>query len=95
METKILTCECHSTEHQIVVNYDDEDNIVFCHIYLSGNDRGFFKRLKYGIKYIFGYKCRFGHWDEFIFNHKEVNKLEEIVKLLKNGNNKPASVDKN
>lgn len=81
METQILTCECHSTEHQIVINYDEEDNIVFCHIHLV--KYGFFKRLVLGVRYIFGYKCRFGHWDEFIFSNKDVNKLEEIVKLLK------------
>jgi hypothetical protein len=37
----------------------------------------------YGIKYIFGRKCRFGAWDEFIFNPKDADKLQEIVDYLK------------
>jgi hypothetical protein len=37
----------------------------------------------YGIKYIFGYKCRYGAFDEFIVNPKDADKIQEIVYYLK------------
>lgn len=81
MESEILLCECHSTDHQIIMNHDKEDNIVYCHIHLSS--RPFFKRVWFGLKYIFGYKCRYGHWDEFIFKIKDADKMQKVADTLK------------
>jgi hypothetical protein len=81
METKILICDCNSREHQIVIEYDDEDNLVYCHIHLVKH--GFWNRLLIGLKYIFGYKCKYGQWDEFIFKPEHADKLHEISNLLK------------
>lgn len=78
---KILICECHSTEHQIVIHYDTEDNLCYLHIHLR--KRSFFRRLKYGIMYIFGYHCKYGHWDEFIFDPKDAYYLQQLVNKLK------------
>jgi hypothetical protein len=81
----ILICDCGSIEHQIVIQQDEEEGLIYCHIYLS--NRSFFGRLKYGIKYIFGYKCRYGHWDEFIFKPEHAPKLLELSKLLSQNKN--------
>lgn len=80
-KTFLFICECSSREHQIVVERDVEDNLIYCHIHLSV--RPFWKRLKYGLKYIFGYHCRYGHWDEFIWKPEHADKLQELSKLLK------------
>ena len=79
----ILMCDCGSTEHNIIVRYDEEDKIVYCDIHLN-NYRSFISRLKHGIKYIFGYKSRYGDWDQIIFNRNDYNKFVKITKLLKN-----------
>ena len=34
-------------------------------------------------KYIFGYKCRYGAFDEFIFNSEDSEKLQDIANYLK------------
>ena len=85
----ILICHCHSTDHQIILLYNESEydkgskyNMCFAHIHL--NKRPFWKRLKYGIKYIFGYKCNYGAFDEFIFNPSDADKLQELVNYLKN-----------
>lgn len=84
---KILICECHSLEHQYSFWFDEEENLLYCEPHLTTN-RNFFGRLIYGIKYIFGYKSRFGSWDEFLFKHNDVDKLIEILNKIKtNGNN--------
>jgi len=81
MEENILICDCSSTEHQIILRYDEEDKECYAHIHLT-NLRGFFARLKYGLRYIFGYKCRYGAWDEFIFKPAHASKLRELAYKL-------------
>jgi hypothetical protein len=80
-KTEILLCQCHSSEHQILVHYDEEDKMMYLHIHLA--ERSFWKRLKYGLKYIFGYHCKYGHWDEFIFNENDADKLQAMADALK------------
>jgi hypothetical protein len=75
--TNILICDCTSREHQIIIEYDPEDNLTYCHIHLV--KFSFFKRLKNGFKYIFGYKCRYGHFEEFIFKPQHVKTIYEML----------------
>ena len=81
--SEILICDCHSTEHQIVVHFDNDDRHpeVYMHIYL--NKKSFWERLVHGIKYIFGYQCRFGAFEEFIFNPDDADRLQDVVNHLK------------
>ena len=80
----LIICECHSTEHQMVVYYEEDDRhpMVFIHIHL--NKQPFWKRLIYGIKYIFGRKCRYGAFDEMILNPEDAPKFEKIFLHLSN-----------
>ena len=84
---ELLICACHSTNHQIILLYseDEDDNgnkypMCYAHVYLD--EFSFWYRLKYGIKYIFGYKCRYGAFDEFIFNPDDAPKLQKLVDYL-------------
>jgi len=91
MENKkdIIICSCHSTEHQMVFLYEEEFNektnkktpICYAHVHL--NKLSFFRRLKYGIKYIFGHKCNYGAFDEFIFNPDDSHKIQRLANYLK------------
>lgn len=76
----VLICDCSSREHQIIIEHDNEDNLTYCHIHLV--QHGFLRRLKAGLKYIFGYKCRYGQWDEFILKPEHANQLRELSELL-------------
>jgi hypothetical protein len=78
----VIICDCHSTEHQMVFYYSDDDNIPMVYIHTHLNKKPFWERLKYGIKYIFGYKCRYGAFDEFIFNVDDTHKLQKVVNYL-------------
>jgi hypothetical protein len=49
--------------------------------------KSFWSRLKYGLKYIFGYKSRYGAWDEFILNPNDADKLQDVVDYLKEKKN--------
>ena len=86
-EKDLLICSCHSTDHQMVVLYGEDDingiiyPTVYIHTHLS--KRPLWERVKYGIKYIFGYQSRYGAFDEFIFNSEDSEKLQDIANYLK------------
>lgn len=54
LDKDILICSCHSTDHQLIVLYEQDEDfpLVYFHIHL--NERPFWERLVYGVKYIFG-----------------------------------------
>ena len=76
----VLICDCSSREHQIIIEHNNEDNLTYCHIHLVKH--GFWRRFKAGLKYIFGYKCRYGQWEEFILKPEHANQLRELSELL-------------
>ena len=88
-DKEIIICECNSTDHQIVFLYSDDEygdrKIPTCYAHVHLSKRPFWDRLKYGIKYIFGYKSRFGAFDEFIFNPEDAMKIGDLAEYLSDG----------
>ncbi len=86
MEKEFILCECNSLEHQITFFYMDGDYPeISVNIHLV--DAKWYKRIWKGIKYIFGYKCRFGHFDEVLISYRDADKFQKIadyLKLIKN-----------
>lgn len=87
VEKELFVCSCSNIEHQISMVYevDDEFNDVYCYIHLV--KFSFWERVKNGIKYIFGYKSKYGDFEEFIFNPKDADKLQKVVDYLKSCDN--------
>lgn len=83
MKQHTLICSCHSTEHQMVI-YKTSDPLYGpeCYVHVHLVKRSFLYRLFYGLCYIFGYKSRYGAWDEFILDPKHIDALEDIVNHL-------------
>jgi hypothetical protein len=48
--------------------------------------RGFFNRFVAAIKYIFGYRSSYGHWDNFIFSANDCEKMISYFERLKKNN---------
>ena len=79
----IIGCDCSSVEHQVKVCYYDEDGhrdefVSFCPILVTW--KNFFRRLWDGLKYAFGYKSRYGHFDEILLYRDDVLELIEFLK---------------
>ena len=81
MENELFICQCGSVEHQLIFSYFPDEKIVYMSVHLIPH--GFWKRLKEGIKYIFGHRSIYGYFDEFIFNEEDADRLQEIVNHLK------------
>lgn len=83
MEPCLVICDCHSVDHQLIFQFDTEDDRALVYIDVHLTKRPFFSRVGYGLKYIFGYQSRYGAFDEFIIGSKDVKKFEKIVEYLK------------
>ena len=80
-ETEFFECDCSSDEHTLKFNYNGDCNEFYTSIYLN-QCRNIFKRIWIAIKYIFGYKCKYGHWDCFILKEHDTNRLIDMLKIV-------------
>ena len=81
MKEHFIVCECSSQDHTICVRYcDDMDGDQICWIEVQLHQyRSFFQRIVIAIKYIFGYQCRYGHWDSTSINISSGEKLVDFL----------------
>lgn len=88
MNTDVVLCDCSSPEHQILIHtnpdWDEpgEEREAYISIYL-GTYRGFWGRLKYAWKYLWGYKSKYGAFDQMILTKKHVPAFEKLISYLK------------
>lgn len=73
----LFVCACYNVEHQIIFTYDPKWDEIYVSVYLLPDN--FFKRIKNAVKYIFGYRSRYGDFDEFIFNNKDIERLKTVL----------------
>lgn len=79
--TGIIPCSCMCPEHNIIYVKDPDEPEVWLHFMLE--KQSFFKRIKLGIKYIFGYQSRFGMYGEMLITSANVDRLEDIVNHIR------------
>ena len=82
LDTDLILCDCMSSEHQIMFTYNEDEKEIYMSVHLF-NYRSFFNRIWIALKYIFGYKCRFGHFDEVLLNSEDAEKFLKIYNFLK------------
>ena len=64
----------------ITLRKDDELKDIYMTIHLKPFP--WYKRIINGIKYIFGYRCAYGDFDEFILSHKHTDTLRKMADFL-------------
>ena len=80
-KTHIIICHCGDCEHQTILQYypdDDGLDVLTLNTHLKGWE-GFFRRLWHGLRYAFGYKSRYGAWDEIIIDKDEAVRIHEFL----------------
>ena len=85
LTSDLFICECNNVEHQLIFSYFEDDDPKYSDVYLEVHlnpEYNIFKRIWYAIKYIFGYRSMYGHFDCFIFKKSDAPKLAKIVKYL-------------
>lgn len=81
---ELFICSCGDVEHQLVMSYFNEDDYpeVYTAVHLNP-ERSFWKRLVAAVRYIFGHRCKYGDFDEFIFKPNDYKRLQKVVDYLK------------
>ena len=82
LKPQYFECDCHSSEHTLRFAWDDEDNSIYTTVFLSQYHR-FFKRVWMALKYMFGHQSRYGHFDCFIMQPEDAERLKQMLNLLK------------
>lgn len=73
-QTEFFECVCTADEHNSIELYTP----VFLNQY-----RGFFGRLWIAVKYLFGYKCKYGHWDCTVLRSEDIDRLMALLQKYK------------
>lgn len=76
-----ITCECYKPEHLIKLSFDSEVGELYAQVFLE--EYPWHKRVWIGIKYIFGYKSRFGHFTEIVVHKNKRDSLYKFAKTFK------------
>ena len=79
MEEHYFECACHSPEHRLVFSIDAEDKHkeVYASMFIN-QYHNIFMRTWIAIKYIFGYKCKYGHFDCWMLKSEDVPRLRDM-----------------
>lgn len=79
MERVYVESCCGSAEHQLrfALDEDEECPCVYVEVQLN-QSLGFFGRLWRAIRYVFGYECKYGHWDEAMLMGSSVRQLRDL-----------------
>lgn len=72
---KVIRCDCHSVEHQIVVSVDDEFFYFEPHLC----KRNIFQRIKYGLLYILGRQSSTGAFAEVLVRQENIDELVDFL----------------
>lgn len=84
METpEYFECRCSSPEHTLRLWFDDDKDFPCVYVSVFLSNEGWVKRLRNAFRYVLGYKCAYGHFDEFILREEDCDRLIAILKRLK------------
>jgi len=78
--TLFLECMCYSDEHVLRWDLitDPEWPGLYASVFLN-QYRNVFKRVWVAVKYVLGYKCKYGHWDCFEMNPKDIGRMKALL----------------
>ena len=69
-------------------SFTTKKNTKYTHLFFLNDWLPWYKRLYRAVKYIFGYKCKYGHWDVWIMDEKDIGRLREMVERFESDNSK-------
>lgn len=81
MVHEYFECLCESNEHLVRVNYfvdEFEEDGIYVDIHLNSYEP-WYKRIWLSLKYIFGYNCKYGHWDSWILKRADAEKFRDLL----------------
>lgn len=82
-DSEYFECRCHSPEHALRFWFDDDkdDPCIYASVFLGSCP--WYERIWKSAKYVFGYKCRYGHFDEFLLRPEDCDRMIGLLERLK------------
>lgn len=79
MKTTYIECDCYDDEHLIRLSYLSDEE--FPELYMSYflQEESFWNRVKLASKFIFGYKCKYGHFGCTEINRENAIKFRNVL----------------
>lgn len=76
-------CSCHSPEHTLRIWFDDDEDYpcIYASVFLDSDP--WYDRIWKGLKYILGYKSRYGHFAEFLLRPEDADRMIRMLEALK------------
>ena len=75
MKRTLFTCRCGSIEHIFVITADDEDMYIEVHL----APLPLWQRVRQAIKYVFGYRSKWGDFDEILLDPTQALQLGDLI----------------
>lgn len=81
-----FSCECKTDEHTLRFTFDpdlDVDGVpdfpeLWSSVFLS--DTAWYKRVWSAVRYVFGYKCRYGHFGNWTIDPDDIQRLKDMIR---------------
>lgn len=64
-----------SNEYELLISKDKESDNELLFTLIMNQNVSFWQRLRFYVKYLFGYKCRYGHFDCLTISKKDVKRI--------------------
>jgi len=75
-------CQCYSDEHRLVFRVE-EDGEISASVFLD-SWQPLYKKIWNAIKFVFGYKSKYGHFDSFIMRSEDKEKFKKLLTVSEN-----------
>lgn len=73
-----IECDCGSDEHTLRFTIDAEEQVIYTSVFLN-QWRPWYGRVWIALKYVFGYECKYGHWDCTSMSRAQVDQLKQVL----------------
>lgn len=85
---EFFVCECSDITHQMLYtdfpNADGSYDVAYLEIHMAQSEP-WYKRIWIAIKYVFGYRTKYGHWDTILFKDADLIRFRNALnKSIKN-----------
>lgn len=75
MKQTLFVCKCGSLQHLFIVTAEEEDLYIETHL----APLPFFKRLKHAVRYLFGYRSKYGDFEETVLDARSALDLGDYL----------------
>lgn len=76
---EFVLCSCNHADHLLIINYNEEKDYADCSIEIHLSPLPFFQRLIRAFKYVFGYRSRYGDYEEMVIDRERALKIKNFL----------------